>query len=164
MMVGMTVVIETDPSWLDYLIAIGTVGAAAFAAYAALVSRRAAAAAIDLVRVESGRDTRAADEAMWRQARRVAVDMRATPVPHPSPHELVVELGIWNTSADPMLKCRAGSRSRPAARHGAATGLNDRAGREGRPNSRRRWSTGCRREEERFSNGSRRASSSRRRC
>lgn len=62
MMVGMTVVIENDPSWLDYLIAIGTVGAAAFAAYAALVSRRAAAAAIDLVRVESGRDTRAADE------------------------------------------------------------------------------------------------------
>jgi len=68
--------------------------------------RRIPDPAIDLVKVESGRDAKAEDEARWRQARGVAVDLRAAPVLNPSTHEIAIELGIWNTSADPMLKCR----------------------------------------------------------
>lgn len=91
---------------LDWVSAVGTVLAIAIAGYAGLMAQRSAAAAVDLVRVESRRDERDATEATWRQARRVALDLVAAPVIAPTPTETVVELRIWNTSSDPILKAR----------------------------------------------------------
>ena len=64
------VVIES--SWLDYVIAFGTIGTAVVAAWAALSATSAARATRDLVEVERDRD----DERKRDQVHRVAVDLK----------------------------------------------------------------------------------------
>jgi hypothetical protein len=63
-----------DQSTLDVVTAVGTVGAAVFAGWAALSSARAARVSRDLVLLERERDQERLEEAKWRQARRVTVD------------------------------------------------------------------------------------------
>jgi len=69
------VVVENGPEWVQYLIAFGTAGAAGFAGWAALSARNSTKQARDLIAVECERDARAAEEALWRQARGLSVEL-----------------------------------------------------------------------------------------
>ena len=104
----MTVTIDNGPLWLQYLVAFGTAGAAVFAAWAALMTRRAANSSRDLVAVETVRDARSVEEARWRQARRITVDLSTEMTPLP-PHDrrgFDAHLVIANSSPDPIFKTR----------------------------------------------------------
>jgi hypothetical protein len=102
-----TVTIDNGPLWLQYLVGFGTAGAALFAGWAAWSARAATRATRDLVRVEQARDDRAADEARWRQARRVTVDLLGQEVTLPDgrrAHDMHAR--IMNSSPDPISKVR----------------------------------------------------------
>jgi hypothetical protein len=101
------ITIDNGPLWIQYVIGIATAAAAVFAAWAALSARSAARATQDLVRVESARDDRLERDALWRQARRVTIDLLGQPVALPddrAAHDMHVTL--TNSSADPITKAR----------------------------------------------------------
>lgn len=104
----MNVTIDNGPLWLQYLVAFGTAGAAVFAAFAALSARSAARASRDLVAVETTRDERLAEDARWRQARRITVDLMGQEgILAPSgrrAHDM--HLIVMNASPDPIFKAR----------------------------------------------------------
>lgn len=97
-----------QPTWLDYLSAFGTAGAALFAGIAALVAALQGKSSRDLVDLERGRDERAREEERTAQARRVILDQM---------HDHMVDdegsvvgadvfVRIHNGSADPINKVR----------------------------------------------------------
>ncbi|MDB4954245.1 MAG: hypothetical protein JWO36_1814, partial [Myxococcales bacterium] len=101
------VVVDNAPTWLQYAVAFGTVGAAVFAGWAALVARRSAQAAMRLVTVETERDARERGQAFRRQAQRVSVDVAmASHEPAGGRQALDVLMAVMNASADPVLKVR----------------------------------------------------------
>lgn len=103
----MRITVDAGPLWLQYLVAFGTVGAALFAGWAAWSARTATRSTRDLVNVERTRDERAAEEARWRQARRVTVDLLGQGVTLPDgrgAHDMHVR--ITNSSPDPISKVR----------------------------------------------------------
>jgi hypothetical protein len=94
--------------WLQAVAAVGTAVAALFAGWAAWIARRSAEASRDLVKLELERDLRSAEEARWRQARRVTVDLMGQEVflpPDNTPaHDMY--LVVLNGSTDPISKVR----------------------------------------------------------
>ncbi len=103
----MRITVDNGPLWLQYVVAFGTLGAALFAGWAALTARAATRATRDLVSVERARDERAAEEARWRQARRVTVDLLGQEVTLPDgrpAHDM--HLRVTNSSPDPISKLR----------------------------------------------------------
>ena len=104
----MTVTVDNGPLWLQYLVAFGTAGAAIFAGWAALTARQAAAATRDLVAVEILRDGRSTEEARWRQARRITVDLVNQAQLDPSGDRIGFDqhMVLTNSSPDPIFKTR----------------------------------------------------------
>ena len=104
----MTIIVDNGPLWLQYLVAFGTAGAAIFAGWAAWTARQAATATRDLVAVEIQRDVRSSEEARWRQARRITVDL----VNHAQLDHSGDRIGfdqhlvLTNSSPDPIFKTR----------------------------------------------------------
>ncbi len=67
--------IDNGPTWVQYVTALGAVLASGVAAWAAFSARNAAKATQRLVKVETDRDARQQDEALWRHARTVTVNL-----------------------------------------------------------------------------------------
>ncbi len=102
----MNITIENGPDWLQYAVALGTVGAAIFAGVAARVAATATRATRDLVELETTRDQVTQNEALWRQARRVTVDMQLQ-TPHDCDRpaaDVFVQVSNW--SPDPLRHLR----------------------------------------------------------
>jgi hypothetical protein len=66
---------DVGPVWVQYVVAVGTLGAAIFAGAAAFVAKRSTDAARDLIALERGRDDRAADRAFWSHARPITLGL-----------------------------------------------------------------------------------------
>jgi hypothetical protein len=101
------VAVDAGPLWLQYMIGFGTLGAAIFAGVAAFVARRSTRAAEQLIKLESGRDERAAEDALWHQARRISVDVMSKAVTLANARRAYdIGLVVRNASVDPVFKCR----------------------------------------------------------
>lgn len=108
-----------QPTWLDYLTAFGTAGAAVFAGIAVLVAALQGKSSRDLVELERRRDERAREEAHTAQARRIILDQMHV---HMVDDEGTVVgadvfLRIHNGSDDPINKVRV-RLAFGASRHG----------------------------------------------
>jgi len=101
-----TIRIETGPTWLQYVTAIATGGAALAAAWAALNSYSSTKASQRLVQVEVERDERNRSEAFKRQAQRVTVDLSGQPFDVSGVAALDMHARVSNSSADPISKVR----------------------------------------------------------
>jgi hypothetical protein len=99
------VVVQGGHDWVDYLVAFGTVGAAAFAGWAALTARISVNRAKELIDLEHGRDQRSADEALWRHARRLTVTLTVQQLSD-EPGVIYAQLVVLNSSPDPFLRSR----------------------------------------------------------
>lgn len=100
---------NNGPVWLQYLIGFGTAGAAVFAGFAARAAKNAASSSEALVKVETERDKLLADEARWRQARRITVDLAFETAPVDcGAGRMAYEtfLVVTNSSPDPIRKVR----------------------------------------------------------
>ena len=87
---------------------LGTISAAGFAAWAAWAAQQAASASRDLVLTEQARDTKAAQEELFAQARRIMVELVTQPVadaPGSDPGR-IAHLVVTNASNDPIFKVR----------------------------------------------------------
>jgi hypothetical protein len=105
----MTTIISASagPAWLQYVAALGTAGAAIFAGWAAFTARSATKATSDLVKVEVGRDRKTAEESLWRQARRITVELAHSAIVLPDGRQgNDVHAIVHNASSDPVSKIR----------------------------------------------------------
>lgn len=92
---------------LDVILAIGTLGTAIFAGWAASSSRQAARASRDLARLEAEREERAAEDLHWRHARCVTVDLFTEEVAdHGRRRGFDVLLTVTNAGVEPVRKAR----------------------------------------------------------
>jgi hypothetical protein len=105
------VIIDNGPSWMQYVTTVATAAAAAFAGFAAWVALKAARVSQDLVKLEAAREVANAEEAKWRQARSIMVDLRGRDVVGADQRTWAFDahLLVTNASRDPIFKC--GSRS-----------------------------------------------------
>ncbi len=95
------------PLWVEYVVAFGTAGAAIFAGWAALTARASTKATRNLVELEAARDQAAREDAEWRQARRITVDLVGRKVDLPEGRGASdFQAVVLNGSADPIRKCR----------------------------------------------------------
>lgn len=104
----MEITVQASTAWPEYVVAFGTAAAALFAAWAAWTARSASLSSRDLVMVETARDKRAAEEARWRQARRVTVDLMSREIElSPSGRTAFdAHLVVTNASPDPIFNVR----------------------------------------------------------
>jgi hypothetical protein len=101
------VTVDNGPSWVQHLIAFGTVGAALFAGWAALSARNSTAEARALIKLERSRDERAEEEAHWRQARRLSIEQMIEPGTLDDGRSAVdTRVVVTNLSGDPLLRSR----------------------------------------------------------
>jgi hypothetical protein len=68
-----TIHVDNGPLWVQVLLAVGTMGAAIAAAWAAFAANRSAAATQKLVSLEAERRSEESEDRIWRQARNVHV-------------------------------------------------------------------------------------------
>lgn len=97
------------PLWLQYVMAFGTVGAAIFAGWAAWTARTTTMATRRLVELEVARDERVATRELWRQPRRVTVDLISRRSEQPDCRAAEdVRVRVLNDSPDPIRRPRLG--------------------------------------------------------
>ena len=124
----MTVSFSNTPTWLQYLIAFGTVGAAIFAGAAAIAAwrsatatqestkvatratraaQRSANAARKLIAIENNRDEHDAKELQMRHARRVVLQLGIEPITASHGRRgFDVQALVHNAGDDPIRHCR----------------------------------------------------------
>jgi hypothetical protein len=101
------VVVDAGPDWVQYLVAVGTIAAVAIAGWAAFSARASAKQAVRLIQLEVDRDDRRNLETLWRQARRLSVELALEPVVLESGvNALDMRLLVLNASPDPFFRCR----------------------------------------------------------
>lgn len=103
---SLDVTIDNGPAWVQILIAIGTLAAAAFAGWAAFAAAKSAKETRDLVAVELGRDARQAEEALWHYVRRLSVELRVGPVDASGVSAVDVILDVVDEGSAPMFNTR----------------------------------------------------------
>jgi len=100
--------VDLTQQLLDLLTAVGTMGAAAFAGWAALTSQKAATASSQMVGLERARDIDAREEERLHQARLVMVDCATNSVVDEAGHPVGVDLVIRvvNAGREPIHRVR----------------------------------------------------------
>jgi hypothetical protein len=98
------IVVDNGPTWFQYLVGFATAAAALFAGWAAFAARSSARATNAMVKLETRRDVRARETALWRQARSVTVEAAARHCEAPAATDVHVQ--IFNDGREPIRKSR----------------------------------------------------------
>ena len=107
-MSAVQIVVDGGATWLDYVVGVGTLGAAVFAGVAARTARDANRATRAIVGLETARDEQRRDEVLSHHPRRVSLELGSRSLADENGGAVGQDLQmiVLNPTPDPMFKCR----------------------------------------------------------